>query len=334
MFFSAGDLSPLFTTTETNTTTTPAVSFAISNAPAFTLLGRGSGSGPYSFLTSIDSNWIPTLHSEDYYNTKYAAFGGGGGGGTGWLTSGNTVTDASIFGSTNNRSVPIYTNNLQRGSLDSTGRFEWNNTIRSTGSGGTYLAGAGIEMYYSGGTGYINSINRGTTTTLPLAISSSLTTFDGRVTTGNLISITAQGGFRATNGSITGWTGHGLEVTADGSSTGYVQSYNRTSAAYGTLVMSGSTLNFSIGGTTYGKVYPTTGNLALQSGGTYTDIPSARLSVNSTTQGLLPPRMTKTQRDAIPTPADGLLIYQTDGTSGIKVRIGGAWYTLNTTADP
>lgn len=61
---------------------------------------------------------------------------------------------------------------------------------------------------------------------------------------------------------------------------------------------------------------------------------SAKFQVDSTTQGVLPPRMTKAQRDAIGTPADGLLLYQTDGTAGVKARVGGAWVTLNTTADP
>jgi hypothetical protein len=44
--------------------------------------------------------------------------------------------------------------------------------------------------------------------------------------------------------------------------------------------------------------------------------------------------MTKVQRDAIGTPEDGLMIYQTDGTAGVKARVGGAWVTVNTTADP
>jgi hypothetical protein len=61
---------------------------------------------------------------------------------------------------------------------------------------------------------------------------------------------------------------------------------------------------------------------------------SALLDLNSTSKGLLLPRMTKAQRDAIASPADGLILYQTDGTAGVKARIGGAWYTLNTTADP
>src|SRR5688572_3791665 len=40
--------------------------------------------------------------------------------------------------------------------------------------------------------------------------------------------------------------------------------------------------------------------------------PSAILETQSTTQGLLPPRMTTAQRDAIINPAAGLRIYNTD----------------------
>ena len=43
---------------------------------------------------------------------------------------------------------------------------------------------------------------------------------------------------------------------------------------------------------------------------------SAALDITSTTGGLLMPRMTKTQRDAISSPATGLLIYQTNDTAG------------------
>ena len=42
--FSAGDLSPLFTTTETNPTTTPALSFGLSNAAANSWFGNAGGS--------------------------------------------------------------------------------------------------------------------------------------------------------------------------------------------------------------------------------------------------------------------------------------------------
>jgi hypothetical protein len=55
---------------------------------------------------------------------------------------------------------------------------------------------------------------------------------------------------------------------------------------------------------------------------------SARLQVDSTTQGFLPPRMTSTQRDAIASPATGLVVYQTDGVEGLYVRTSTAWRAL------
>ncbi|MDB2631349.1 hypothetical protein N9Y36_06565, partial [Ulvibacter sp.] len=44
--------------------------------------------------------------------------------------------------------------------------------------------------------------------------------------------------------------------------------------------------------------------------------PSSALDINSTTGGLLTPRMTNQERLDIQDPALGLLVYQTDGTAG------------------
>lgn len=60
---------------------------------------------------------------------------------------------------------------------------------------------------------------------------------------------------------------------------------------------------------------------------------SALLDITSTTKGLLPPRMTKTQRDAISSPATGLVIYQTDNTPGLRVYNGTNWMRYTETAD-
>ena len=56
--------------------------------------------------------------------------------------------------------------------------------------------------------------------------------------------------------------------------------------------------------------------------------PSAILDASSTTKGLLTPRMTEAQRNAISTPATGLIIYQTDGTTGLYYYNGSVWTTL------
>ncbi|MGB0973441.1 MAG: hypothetical protein ACPGU9_00470 [Flavobacteriaceae bacterium] len=52
---------------------------------------------------------------------------------------------------------------------------------------------------------------------------------------------------------------------------------------------------------------------------------SSILELNSTTQGMLTPRMLQSERDAITSPATGLLIYQTDSTPGFYYYNGTAW---------
>lgn len=52
---------------------------------------------------------------------------------------------------------------------------------------------------------------------------------------------------------------------------------------------------------------------------------SAALDVKSTSKGVLVPRMTQAQRNAIATPATGLMIFQTDNTPGFYYYTGSAW---------
>lgn len=56
--------------------------------------------------------------------------------------------------------------------------------------------------------------------------------------------------------------------------------------------------------------------------GTTTPNASAKLEVASTDKGVLLPRMTSAQRTAITSPANGLLVYQTDGVTGFYVNTG------------
>src|ERR1700760_3698481 len=57
--------------------------------------------------------------------------------------------------------------------------------------------------------------------------------------------------------------------------------------------------------------------------------PSAILDLKSGKKGLLIPRMTQTQRNAIPTPATGLLIYQTDSTAGFYCYTATGWAPIS-----
>ena len=59
---------------------------------------------------------------------------------------------------------------------------------------------------------------------------------------------------------------------------------------------------------------------------------SAALDITSTTGGILVPRMTETQRDAITSAATGLMIYQTDGTPGFYYYNGISWGEVGATS--
>ena len=68
--------------------------------------------------------------------------------------------------------------------------------------------------------------------------------------------------------------------------------------------------------------------------GTTTPNASAKLEVSSTDKGILIPRMTSAQRGLISLPANGLLVYQTDGVIGFYVNSGTSaspsWLRINT----
>ena len=65
--------------------------------------------------------------------------------------------------------------------------------------------------------------------------------------------------------------------------------------------------------------------------GTITPNNSAKLDISSTNQGLLPPRMAIAQRNAISSPAQGLMIYCSD-CDELQVYNGIIWKTMNGTA--
>jgi hypothetical protein len=68
----------------------------------------------------------------------------------------------------------------------------------------------------------------------------------------------------------------------------------------------------------------TTGNILIN---TTTDVASSKLTIQSTTQGFLPPRMTTTQKNAIASPAEGLQVWDTT-LKLMSVYNGTTWITL------
>lgn len=70
------------------------------------------------------------------------------------------------------------------------------------------------------------------------------------------------------------------------------------------------------------NTFPNSGSVGI---GTTTPNSSAKLEIKSTNKGLLIPRMTQAQRNAIASPANGLLIYQTDNNPGFYYYNGLIW---------
>jgi len=67
----------------------------------------------------------------------------------------------------------------------------------------------------------------------------------------------------------------------------------------------------------------------------FTPDPSAMFEVKSSEKGFLPPRMTTVERDLIPNPAEGLVLFNTT-TKCLNYRVGNFWYELcgNCTPQP
>jgi hypothetical protein len=74
------------------------------------------------------------------------------------------------------------------------------------------------------------------------------------------------------------------------------------------------------------NTFPGTGAAGI---GTTTPDVSSLLEVKSTTKGLLIPRMTKVQRDAIVSPVEGLMIYQKNSTPGFYYYTGSNWIAVS-----
>lgn len=77
-------------------------------------------------------------------------------------------------------------------------------------------------------------------------------------------------------------------------------------------------------GSGWAKLIADNGNIQVGSDGVASG-GSAILDVKSTDKGVLFPRMTKAQRDAISSLEDGLMIYQTDNTPGLRIYNGSGW---------
>jgi len=80
---------------------------------------------------------------------------------------------------------------------------------------------------------------------------------------------------------------------------------------------------FNLAGTEFIRLVGSTGNILIN---TTTDVASSKLTINSTTQGFLPPRMTTSEKNAISSPATGLVVFDT--TLGKLCVFATTWQTI------
>jgi hypothetical protein len=140
------------------------------------------------------------------------------------------------------------------------------------------------------------------------------------------------GAITGTSTLTLGQTGTAGEVILNRSSNGAVVGGIRADGNGAEIGGSGysSKILCSNGGTRI-QFFTTTERMRLEGGnlliGTTTDVASSILTVDSTTKGFLPPRMTTTQKNAIASPATGLVVY--DNTlNKLSVFTGATWETV------
>jgi hypothetical protein len=92
------------------------------------------------------------------------------------------------------------------------------------------------------------------------------------------------------------------------------------------LVLSNTDAIFN-NASTNARINVYTGGIGIETNGSTANNASALLQVNSVTQGFLPPRMTTTQKNAIATPATGLIVFDTT-LAKLCVYNGSAWETI------
>ncbi len=126
-------------------------------------------------------------------------------------------------------------------------------------------------------------------------------------------------GKNVTTGTYSVFLGSNSQPSASTNTNEIVIGYNTTGVGSNSVVLGNSSITKSI----------LRGSVGL---GTESPNSSSIFDMTSTTKGLLIPRMTQSQRDAISSPATGLLIYQTDNTPGFYYYSGSAWTGIGTGA--
>jgi hypothetical protein len=249
------------------------------------------------------------------------------------LTTGNTFTPTerfSVFGSSGNVGINQTT--------DAGFRLDVNGTARVQGVLTTTADAVVNGVSVGRGGGNISTNTRVGLNSLPINTSGSKNTAIGNqalqnntegsdnTAIGNLALQLMETG----SGNIGIGTQAGRIANSAGTSSIFIGNFsqaggnNRTNQIVIGNSISGLGSNTTLIGntsTTFGRWY---GSLLL---GTTTNRASSILTMESTTQGFLPPRMTTTERNAIASPATGLVVYDTT-LNKLSVFTGATWETV------
>lgn len=238
------------------------------------------------------------------------------------VTSGEQRALILETSATNKTSLELLLNNT----FTSTGRT-WR--IRSLSGGDFDIATSTTRYFYISNSGKIVINGSSPISTAQFSVNGSMASNGG---------IQVQAGLSAP-------TGAGFELEYTGG-IAYITSYNRTSSSWLPITIRGSLIDFVSSGTSTTRI-ATTGNFLINTttdAGYKLDVngttriqnklsvgtpsaASAVMEITSTTQGFLPPRMTTAQKNAIASPAAGLVVYDTT-LNKLCVRTASAWETI------
>jgi hypothetical protein len=259
--------------------------------------------------------------------------GTGGGGGTWGSITGTLSGQTDLQNALNNKAsttTPTFTTSATVPILIGGTTTTSSITIQPTSSSGAttgadiiFKVGSGLTgmKIFSSGSVSIGLLSA-SESAAKLAVTGSLTVAGSLTVTGS-ITPSVSGAYNLGSSSFSFFNVITSNVTTSNinSPTTGSLSLTTTSSGSGYLYLQTST------GTAL-QIFPSTitsRRVQIQNSGTYTDIPSARLAVNSTIEGFLPPRMTSSQRLAIASPAVGLIVYQTDETEGMYFYKSTGW---------
>lgn len=224
---------------------------------------------------------------------------------TGWTRQGDAIESGQKLGTTNDNSLKFITNNINRLTLDTLGRVRWEFpdnidvpnllTAYNTEDGNPVFNVSIGSGHSSIALGFLNSAAPGE----------------------NLKIVSAN--------SVD-------SIIANAYCNMVIQAYNNirlnTNSFVPNEVAMISEFNYPLF-TVKGALT----NRGVYIGSDTSTISSAKLIISSTTQGLLLPRLTKAQRDAIVNPVAGLILYQTDNTPGLRTYNGTNWVRYSETID-